>query len=144
MLDNPELIFTDLELMLRKLKKSSYEANMKKFRESHGDFIDKMIRSVCDSDDRDVASEAVANDFAEGIFDAFSRNGKIGGRKLADMNFFMIYYIFPAILLTGEDCADDLCKAVKMAWNEKFNTNIGYTDYDTLYSSFRNKIFGIF
>ncbi len=145
MFDDIELIFTDLEQMLRKLKKVSYEANMKKFRDEQGHFIDEMITYVKDSEDKDAAVKKVGNDFADGIFNAFSVNGKINGRKQADMNFFMIYYVFPAILLTGEDCADSLCTGIKDAWNAKFkDTNISYTDYDTLYSSFRNKIFGIF
>ena len=43
MLDNIELMFTDLELMLRKLKKLSYEENMKRFRSEQGHFIEEMI-----------------------------------------------------------------------------------------------------
>jgi len=144
MLENIELIFTDLEQMLKKLKKASYEANMEKFRGEQGHFIDEMVRFVKESEDKDAASKQIGNDFAEGVKNAFSTGGKIKGRKQADMNFFMIYYVFPAILLTKEDCADTVCAGLKEAWNEKLGQNIGYTDYDSLYSTFRNKIFGIF
>lgn len=145
MLENIDLIFTDLEQMLRKLKKSSYEENMKKFRAEQGHFIDEMISCVKGADNKEAAAIAVGNDFANGVFEAVSVNGKINGRKQADMNFFMIYYVFPAILLTNEECADSLCKAIRDAWNARFkDTNINYTDYDSLYNSFRNKIFGIF
>ena len=145
MLDHVEVIFTDLEEMLRKLKKPSYEANMEKFRREHGHYIDEMTEYMKSSDDRNMRAETVGNTFADKVNYAFSKNGKIGGRKQADLNFFMIYYVFPAILLTNEDGAGMLCDAIRAAWNKKFkNTNINYTDYDTLYSSFRNKIFGIF
>ena len=145
MLENIEVIFTDLELMLRKLKKSSYEQNMNRFRQEQGHFIDEMIGYVKSSEDMGEASKTVGEAFAEGVFNAFSDKGRIKGRKQADMNFFMIYYVFPAIQLTNEECAKPLCDGIVNAWNAKFrDTNISYTDYDTLYGSFRNKIFGIF
>ena len=145
MFENIDLIFTDLEQMLRKLKKPSYEENMKGFLAKQGHFIDEMIRCVKESDDTDTAAKAVGEEFADAVFNAFSVNGKIKGRKQADMNFFMIYYVFPAILLTNEECADNLCIGLRDAWNARFkDTNINYTDYDSLYNSFRNKIFGIF
>ncbi len=145
MFEHIEEIFTDLEPMLKKLKKLSYETNMKSFREGQGHFIEEMIRYVNSSDDAKQAAVAIGTEFADGVFDAFSRNGKIPGRKQADLNFFMIYYVFPAILLTGDTYADEICTGIKDAWNARFrDTNIGYTDYDTLYNSFRNKIFGIF
>ena len=145
MLENIELIFTDQEQMLKKLKKSSYEANMERFRREQGHFIDEMINTVKEAEDKDAASSVVGKAFADGVFDVFSVKGKINGRKQADMNFFMIYYVFPAILLTNEECADSLCTGIKDAWNSRFrDTNISYTDYDSLYNAFRNKIFGIF
>ena len=145
MIEHIEQIFTDIEPMLRKLKKASYEANMEKFRKEHGHIIDEMVGSVKNADDRDAALEAAGNDFAKGVHSALSEKRRISGRKQADLNFFMIYYVFPAILLTGEECADSLCVSIRDAWNAEFKgTNINYTDYDTLYASFRNKIFGIF
>ena len=91
MLENIELIFTDLEQMLRKLKKASYEANMDKFLREQGHFIDEMIDRVKASENTEEAAAETGRAFADGIFDAVSVNGKIRGRKQADMNFFMIY-----------------------------------------------------
>ncbi|MCR4740691.1 MAG: hypothetical protein K5886_10600 [Lachnospiraceae bacterium] len=145
MLDHVEVIFNDLEFMLRKLKKASYEANMNRFRAEQGHFIDEMISFVKASDDPAEAAGEVGRSFAEGIFNAFEKKGKINGRRQADLNFFMIYYVFPAVLLTDEECADSLCTGIKDAWNKRFkDTNISYTTYDKLYNSFRTKIFGIF
>ena len=145
MLENIDLIFTDLEQMLRKLKKISYEENMKKFRAEQGHFIDEMIRYVSDSDDPEKAVSEIGEVFAEGVYSAFSVKGKMKGRKQADLNFFMIYYVFPAILLTNADIAESLCDGIRDAWNMKFSsTNINYTTYEKLYGAFRNKIFGIF
>ncbi|MCR5733333.1 MAG: hypothetical protein K6G22_01890 [Lachnospiraceae bacterium] len=145
MLDHIETIFNDLEYMLRKLKKASYEANMKRFRGEQGHFINEMIGYVKDAEDPEAAVSEIGRTFADGVFGAFSNKGKINGRRQADLNFFMIYYVFPAILLTDEPCADSLCTGIKDAWNGTFkDTNISYTTYQKLYDSFRTKIFGIF
>ncbi|MCR5589926.1 MAG: hypothetical protein K6F73_00160 [Lachnospiraceae bacterium] len=145
MLDHIELIFTDIDQMMKKLKKLTYEANMEKFRTEQGHFIDEMVRYVKDSDNTKEAADEVGKMFAAGVWDAFSVNGKIRGRKQVDLNFFMIYYVFPAILLTKEECAVPLCDSVRDAWNARFtDTQINYASYEKLYGSFRNKIFGIF
>ena len=113
--ENIELIFTDLELMLRKLKKPSYEANMNRFRSEQGHFIDEMIRYVNDSDAPEKAVSEIGEMFADGMYSAFSVNGKMKGRKQADLNFFMIYYVFPAILLTNDGIAESLCDSIRDA-----------------------------
>ncbi len=143
--EHSEQVFKDLEQMLRKLKKPTYEANMEKFRAEQGEFIDQMVQYVKNSEDTDDAIKKISNAFADDVFKAFSVKGRIGGRMQADMNFFMIYYVFPAILLTKADCAQGLCDGLRDAWNSRFrNTRINYTSYDRLYETFRNKIFGIF
>lgn len=143
--ENSERIFQDMEQMLKKLKKPVYEANMEKFRRKHGEIIDGMVQYAKNSDDLKTAITKIADAFMDDVFRGFSVKGKIGGRKQADMNFFMIYYVFPAILLTHEECAESLCDDIRDAWNTRCaNTNINYTTYEKLHDSFRNKIFGIF
>lgn len=143
--ENSELIFQDMEQMLKKLKKPVYEANMERFRSKHGDFIDGMVSYVKNADEPETAVKTVADAFMDDVIGGFSVKGRIGGRKQADLNFFMIYYVFPAILLTHEESAESLCNGIRDAWNSRcVNTNINYTTYEKLYDSFRNKIFGLF
>ena len=78
------------------------------------------------------------NAFAKGL------KKKIPGYVQSDLNFFMIYYVFPAILMTLSDdsklIADTLCEE----WKSRFKGGqIGYTDYETLHGAFKEKIFGI-
>ena len=62
-----------------------------------------------------------------------------------DLNFFMIYYVFPTILGTEHEYAKLIADSICSAWGKRFKeSQIQYTDYDTLYGSFREKIFGIF
>ncbi|MBR1847933.1 MAG: hypothetical protein IJ791_01665 [Lachnospiraceae bacterium] len=145
MLEHVEVLFEDKAAMMRKLKRASYEENMKKFRETYKAYLEEMLEAVSTAESAEDAAKTVGAVFADRIFDAFAVKGKVKGAEHADLNLFMIYYVFPAILLTEDPNAHMLCDGLKTAWNGRFqNTNIGYTDYETLSNSFRNKIFGIF
>ena len=145
MLEHVEVLFEDKSAMMRKLKKTNYEENMTKFRETYKGYLEEMLGAVSTAEDADEAAKVVGTVFADRVFDAFAVKGKVKGAEHADLNLFMIYYVFPAILLTEDPNATTLCDGLKTAWNGRFkNTNISYTDYETLSNSFRNKIFGIF
>ena len=74
-----------------------------------------------------------------------TKKGKIDSRTQVDLNFFMIYYVFPTILGTEHEYAKLIADSICSAWGKRFKeSQIQYTDYDTLYGSFREKIFGIF
>ncbi len=140
-------MFDDMGPMLKKLKKNSYEANMKTFRQTHGHYIQEMVDFVERSEDKEQAAERIGNEFAGKIMGKFqsSKNGKIKSYVQSDLNFFMIYYVFPAVLLTGQDSAKTIADGLCTAWGQTFkDSQIQYTDYDTLYNAFREKIFGIF
>lgn len=145
MLEQMEGMFSDVSQMLKRLKKDTYESNMKEFREKHGHYFQEMVRYVQSEPDQEKAAREVGELFAEKVWNAHQKHGKIGGRTRSDLDFFMIYYIFPAILLTDSPCgkitADELCAA----WKRKFKgSNISYTTYEELYNGFRTKILGIF
>lgn len=132
------LLFDGMTAMMKKLKKETYEERMKSFREAHEEYLKQMLEDP-------ETLETVAAAFAQDVFEGHQVKGKIQGRTQAELNLFMVYYIFPAILLTEDEHADDLCQAIRTAWNRTFkNCNINYADYDRIYNSFRRKIFGIF
>ncbi len=145
MLDNVATIFDNVDEMLKKLKKVQYEERMESFRKAYGHYFDEMLEHTAASEDKNAAADEVAGIFSKATFDRFAKKGKIKSYKQVDLNFFMVYFVFPAILLTGHEDADTVCNALKNAWNATFkDTNLSYTDYDTLYKSFRTKIFGLF
>ena len=98
------------------------------------------------AEDKDAAVDELAQCLVNAVDKKFkNKKGKISARTQMDLNFFMIYYVFPTILkLESPDAkriADGICKV----WSRTFKeSDIQYTDYDTLYASFREKIFGIF
>lgn len=147
MLEGAASMFDNMGPMLKKLKKNAYEMNMKTFRQTYGHYFQEMTEYIGQSDDPKEAARAIGNEFAGKVKEKFQspKNGRIKSYVQADLNFFMIYYVFPALLLTGHECAKTAADGICTAWGEHFkDSHINYTDYDTLYNGFREKIFGIF
>lgn len=145
MLNQVETMFDDMLIMMKKLKKASYEKNMKTFREQYGHFFDEMAQYTEAAQDKEAAAGEIAAVFTEAVSQKFSVKGKIRARTQADLNFFMIYYVFPAVLLAESKDRDLIAKSIRDEWAAKFkDSNIGYTDYDKIYGGFREKILGIF
>ena len=147
MLDHVEVMFEDMKPMMKKLKKASYKENMGVFQERYGHYFNEMTSLTENSADKESAADEIARNFADCVEKKFqsAKKKKIDGCLQLDHNFFMIYYVFPALLLTGHEdatlIADHLCDE----WGKRFkDSKIKYTDYDSLYDSFREKIFGIF
>ena len=145
MLENVASMFDDMEIMLKKLKKKTYESRMKEFRTQYNHYVEEMTQYVESADQKEAAAEEVADSFIHQVKSCFEVKGKIKPRTQADMNFMMIYYVFPAILLTEHEDAKLIADTICSAWGQSFkDSKIGYTTYEHLYESFREKIFGIF
>lgn len=145
MLDQVITVFDDMREMMKKLKKASYERNMKEFRRKYNHFFMEMLAYMEKQEDRRAAADEVSRVFIQAVENGFTVRGKIRGALQADLNFFMIYYVFPAILMTQHEEAKLLADRLCEMWGETFkNSKIGYTDYDNLYNSFNEKILGLF
>jgi len=145
MLEQAVTMFDDLTPKVKRVKKKAYEENMKTFRRTYGHYLDEMTQYVEGKEDKKSAAKEVSLCLINQIKERFSVRGKIKSVVQMDLNMFMIYYVFPAILLTYHDDAKLLADTLCETWNTEFKKeNIGYTDYDTLYKSFKEKIFGIF
>lgn len=144
MLNQVESMFDNMLIMMKKLKKASYEKNMNTFRETYGHYFEEMVQYVEGSQDQESAAKEIAVVFTDAVKKKFSIKGKIRSRTQADMNFFMIYYVFPAVLLMESETKDLIAGSIRDEWASKFeDSNISYTNYDKIYGGFREKIFGI-
>ena len=145
MLEGVEKIFENMQVMMKKLKKASYEKNMVGFRDEHGHYFSEMMEYMEAAEDKESAAKEIASEFVNRVEGNYKVKGRINGRIQADLNFFMIYYIFPALLMTGSDHAKTVADAVCAEWGSRFkDSKINYADYDTIYAGFREKILGIF
>lgn len=146
MLQGIETIFDNKEKMIGHLKKQTYEANTEMFLEKNGHYFKEMAEYVDKADDKEAAAQEIGECLVKAVEKRFSnKKGKVDARSQVDLNFFMIYYVFPSILSAGGENAKAAADGVCKVWGKSFqDSNIQYTDYDTLYGAFREKIFGIF
>lgn len=148
MLDNVTVIFEDMKDMMYKLgrhKKKSYENNMMEFRNKHGHYFIEMTKYVASAENKEMAATEIADCFCNQCAAQFkNEKGKVKARYQADINLFLIYYVFPAISLLLDDngnlISDKLCEK----WNETFNQKIGHADYQSIHDSFNEKLLGLF
>lgn len=144
MLNQVETMFDDMEKMIKKLKKKQYEENMENFMTAYEAYFLEMETYMSENDPQTAAKE-ISQVFVDAVKKRYEVKGKIKGYVQADLNLFMIYYVFPTILKRDHEHAKLLADTLCETWGSSFkDSKIGYTDYDSLYKSFREKIFGIF
>lgn len=144
MLHHAEMMFDGMKYMLQNLRKATYKNNMDAFREKNGHFFQEMVQYVKQSMDKEAAAGEIAECITDAVKEGFSKRGKIKARTQADLNLFMVYYVFPAILLTESEDAALIADRMRDTWAAKFkNSDIQYTDYDKIYGGFQERIFGI-
>ncbi len=147
MLDNIATMFDDMKSMMKHLKKKNYETNMEQFLKKYGSYFAQMTQHLDAAEEKEVAVNELARSFVGAVEKRFATGKKqcIPSYVQADLNLFMIYYVFPGILKTDHENASMIADGICAEWGETFkDSKIGYTDYDTLYQSFKEKIFGIF
>ena len=147
MLNQIETIFDDMKPMMKKLKKKNYRENMDGFLNRHGHYFHEMTALTAGAEDKEKTAAEIATVFVDGVERKFisPKKGRIDGVVQLDLNFFMIYYVFPAILLTEHADARLIADHIRDEWSRRFkDSDIQYTDYDSIYGAFREKIFGIF
>lgn len=144
MLNQVETMFDDMEKMIKKLKKKQYEENMENFMTAYEAYFLEMETYMSENDPQTAVKE-ISQVFVDAVKERYEVKGKIKGYVQADLNLFMIYYVFPTILKRDHEHAKLLADTLCETWGNSFkDSKIGYTDYDSLYKSFREKIFGIF
>lgn len=63
-----------------------------------------------------------------------------------DINLFMIYFVFPAILLTHSEYAGRLADAIRDEWRGHFKNSaqLSYTTFEEISGTFQEKFLGLF
>ena len=146
MLERAEMMFDNMEAMLYRIKKKVYKERMEQFREKNQQTFAEMTGLVEQAADREAAAAQVAEALAGVVEQRFAKRGKISGRSQMDINLMMIYYVFPAILLTQSECAVLLADAIRDEWRRRFrdSAQLQYADFEELCSNFQEKFMGIF
>ncbi|MBR4707237.1 MAG: hypothetical protein IKP29_04195 [Pseudobutyrivibrio sp.] len=132
---NISKIFEDVAPLSKISSKKEYEQKMNMFLSDRYELLGDLVAAS------DVA--ASSKEFCQGVTDEFKRFGKVRMGDLMNLNYFLIYYIFPAILKNEGENGASICDTLRDTWNSHFNSKINYTDYNTLMEGFQTKIFGI-
>lgn len=143
MLEGIENIFADRTEMMDSLKKNAYADRTERFVNRHGHFFEEMAVYVEQSDDPDAAAVEIGKrivDAAKKV--GVNQKGKLDAKTRAGLHMFMIYYVFPTMLKQGP-IGKTIADGVLKVWRKEMkNKDMSYTDYDTLYNGFRERIFG--
>ena len=135
---NVEKIFEDAGQLSKVNNKKAYEANIEMFKSNRYE----LLKDLVGADDSQLQSQA--KQLCEDVTAAFKKFGKVRGGDLMNLNYFMIFYVFPSILQMEEnEKAIRICDILKDTWNSHFKSNISYTDYVTLAEGFQTKFFGM-
>lgn len=144
MLDNVSSMFENMYTLIKRMRKSEYERNVKSYQEKYNAFFSEMIEYMDAAEDKTNAAEEIGQIFAEEMYVNCVGKKKLSLQMSMDLNLMMIYYIFPIILLTRNDNAEILADAMRDKWNERFKSKIDYASYETIRDGFPSKMFGIF
>lgn len=146
MLEQAGAMFDNMEAMMYRIKKKVYKERMEQFREKNGEILAQMTGFVEQAEDQKAAAVQVAEALAAAVEGRFAKRGKISSRSQMDINLFMIYYVFPAILMTQSECAVLIADAVRDEWRGHFrdSAQLSYTTFEEISSTFQEKILGLF
>lgn len=164
MLEQAGSMFDDMEGMLNRIRKKVYGERMDFFRKKNALLLAEMtgfveqaanrdqvnvedqVQDKAQVEKRNEAAAQVAKAFADAVEARFAKQGKISGRSQMDINLLMIYFVFPAILLTESDCAVSLADAIRDVWRGRFrdSAQLDYATYEEISSTFKEKFLGLF
>lgn len=146
MLKQAETMFDNMEAMLYRIKKKVYQERMDRFRDTNREILSEMTGFVEQAEKKEEAAAQMAKALGDAVENRFAKRGKISGRSQMDINLFMIYYVFPAILLTQSECAVPLADAIREEWRGRFrdSAQLQYTTFEEISSTFQEKILGLF
>lgn len=145
MLERTAQLFGDMGTMIRCPRKALYEQKMNFFLTENQWFLEEVCEYMEQSEDKEKAAKEVAVNFTGQVFSAFSKKNKIKSYVQADLNMYMVYYVFPAILKTDRSYAEPLVQEICSEWGRCFkDSKIRYASYEEIYNSINEKILGIF
>ncbi len=145
MFDQSASMFEDYRSKLRKIKKKTYEERFEAFFAGNRGCLGDMLQYIKGREDTAVAAGEVANIFAENIYSEYGKGGKLPRDVRDDLSLFMIYFVFPSVLMLSDANSKILCDAIRDEWRKRTdNPKYDYTTYEDLHGSFQEKLFGIF
>lgn len=144
MIENTEALFYGSEGIIQVKSKKEYEGAMEFFKNHGAVEMDKILGAIDEATDKDAACAEFAQELVEKVKETFSKRGKIKMGRQMEINLYMVYYIFPYILMAEKDYSQGLCDKLQEVWAKSFkNSDIKYATYDSILGGFQTRILGI-
>lgn len=155
---NAELLlkmYNDRDKYNSKFKMKTYMDAVEDFCSDYMGMFREMLNQIdevaasCDNEETDeipdeVSSkiDEIATEFVKQSESIIKKENKQPGAKvMLEYNMYAVMYIFPCILETKKKYSEELTKTIVKKWNSSFkNTNLQYSDYETINSGFRRKL----
>ena len=132
-------MYAEANTMLKGIHKSSYAANMERFRQVYAGQLHGLL-AAAEQDGPQTAAEQLVESLKSG----FSVRGKIPACVQADLNAFTVYYVLPALALTEDPLRFGLIDAICGLWPKAFRrSTIHFASYETILNSFQRSFLGI-
>ncbi len=138
-------IFEDMEMFIKNLNKTRYDTNFQTFYEKHNVFFSSLLSAIENSDNKEEVSNDISMRFIEAVRSTYgNKKGVIKSYFLADINMFMVQYIFPSIMKVESEYSLLLVESLRENWSATFKgSNLQHTTFETIFSGFKNKFLGI-
>ncbi len=152
-MDNLEMMYKEIKkynkLFMARTYSDAYMDFYRNYREIFEHYNDIAEEGAEKDTDASEAAEAVheaAKAFVNESVKTLKKGNRFpAGRKLAELNIFMVNYVLPGIFKTGRRYAKELADAICEEWGKVFkNSTIKCGDYESINAGFRRSIFGIF
>ncbi len=152
-MDNLEMMYQEVtkcnKLFRAKTYSDAYMDFYMNYREIFERFNDMAEEGMSQEAAEDVAAGAIneaARAFVNESAEVLKKGNRLPvGRKLAELNMFMVTYVLPGILKTERKYAKELADAVCTEWRGTFkNSTLKCGDYETINAGFKRNIFSIF
>ena len=145
MLEQMPALFDQYEkkLVFSSHKRKTYEANVEAFCKEHGKLLSEMIDFISAREDKDAAADEIAMRMVDAVNEKYRKWGRVSVKRRTDLGFYLIYYVFPALLLKEEPEGKLLADHIRDIWNREMKEKISYADYETIRASFQDKLLGI-
>ena len=145
MLEQMPSLFDGYEkkLVFSSHKRKTYEAYFEDFCKEQGKLLSEMIDLVSAREDKEAAACEVAMCMVDAVNEKYRKWGRVSVKRRTDLGFYLIYYVFPALLLKEEPEGKILADQIRDTWNREMKEKISYADYETIRTSFQDKLLGL-
>ena len=145
MLERMPSLFDQYEkkLVFSAHKRKTYEAYFEAFCKEHGKLLSEMTDFMSEREDKETAADEIAMRMVDVVNEKYRKWGHVSAKRRTDLGFYLIYYVFPALLLTEHPDAKLLADHIRDVWNREMKEKISYADYETIRQSFQDKLLGM-